>query len=127
MVFTFFQQPDRRRWPAGLGVNADQRHSADSAAVDGYYVATSLQVGLHRFGEGGGHGEAAQAGTVLTEGTDEMFGGKAGRLKRLLRTHAKHNVVEDDLDGFLILLVAARYRDRHHGLVVVVTEKQRGT
>src|ERR1700733_783771 len=111
----------------GLGVNADERHSADSPAVDGNYVAASAQVGLHRFGEGVGHGEAAQAGSVLTEGADEMLGGEARRLKRLLGTHAELNVVQDDLDYCLILLVAARYRDRHHGLVVLVTEKQRGT
>src|ERR1700733_10981334 len=52
----------------GLGVNADQRHSADSAAADGNYVTASPQVGLHRFGEALWYGEAAQAGTVLTEG-----------------------------------------------------------
>ncbi len=45
-------------------------------------------------------------------------------MKRLLGTHAEFHVVEDDLDGCLILLVAARYRDRHHRMVV--TEKQRG-
>src|SRR2546423_15312614 len=49
---------------------------------------------------------------------------KARRLKRLLGTHAELHVVENDLDSCLILLVAARYRDRHHGLVVM--EKQRG-
>jgi hypothetical protein len=36
-------------------------------------VAASPQVGLHCFGEGVGHREAAQAGTVLTEGADEML------------------------------------------------------
>ena len=53
-----------------------------------------------------------------------MRGGEARRLKRLLRTQGELHVVEDDLDGCLILLVASRYRDRHHGLVVM--EKQRG-
>src|ERR1700748_2235331 len=109
----------------GLGVNADQRHSADSAAVDPNYVAASPQVGLYCFWEVVGHEEAAQAGTVLTEGTNEMLGGETRRLKRLLGTHTELNVVEDDLDSCLILLVAARHRDRHYGLVV--TKKQRGT
>ena len=86
-------------------------------AAGGNHVAASPQVGLHCFGEGVGHREAAQAGTVLTEGADEMRGGEARRLKRLLGTHAELHVVEDDLDGCLILLVAARYRDRHHGMV----------
>ena len=36
----------------GLGVNADQRHSAHSAAAGGNHVAASPQVGLHCFGEG---------------------------------------------------------------------------
>ena len=36
-----------------------------------------------------------------------MLGGEARRLKRLLGTHAELHVVEDDLDGGLILLVAA--------------------
>ena len=36
----------------GLGVNADQRHSAHSAAADGNHVAASPQVGLHCFGQG---------------------------------------------------------------------------
>src|SRR4029077_484542 len=52
-----------------------------------------------------------------------MRGRETRRLKRLLGTHAELHVVEDDLDGGLILLVASRYRDRHHGLVVM--EKQR--
>ena len=72
-------------------------------------VAASPQVGLHCFGEGVGHREAAQSGTVLTEGADEVRGGEARRLKRLLGTHAEIHVIEDDLDGCLILLVAARY------------------
>jgi len=43
----------------GLGVNADQSHASHSAAADGDHVAASPQVGLHCFGEGVGHGEAA--------------------------------------------------------------------
>src|ERR1700735_3420491 len=76
----------------GLRVNADQRHSAHSAAARGNYVAASPQVCLHSFGQGLGHGEAAQAGPVLTEGADEMFGGEARRLKRLLGTQADFHV-----------------------------------
>src|SRR6478609_868110 len=71
-----------------LEVNPDQRHSAHPLAAGGHHVATSPQVGLHCFGEGVGHREAAQAGTLLTEGADEMRGREARRLKRLLGTHA---------------------------------------
>ena len=53
-----------------------------------------------------------------------MLGRKARRLERILGSHAEVHIVEDDLDGCLILLVASRYRDRHHGLVVM--EKKRG-
>ncbi len=56
----------------GLGVNADQRHSAHSAAAEGNHVTASPQVGLHCFGQGVGDRQAAQAGTVLAEGADEM-------------------------------------------------------
>ena len=52
-----------------------------------------------------------------------MLGREARRTKRLLGIHAEVHVVEDDLDGGLILLVASRYRDRHHGLIVM--EQQR--
>src|SRR5579862_2509625 len=52
-----------------------------------------------------------------------MLGREARSLKRFLGIHAEIHVVEYDLYGCLILLVASRYRDRHHGLVVV--EKQR--
>jgi hypothetical protein len=44
-----------------------------AAETSAGHVATSPQVGLHCFGEGVGHREAAQAGTVLTEGADEML------------------------------------------------------
>src|SRR5215467_8243184 len=53
-----------------------------------------------------------------------MLGGEARSLKRLLGTHAECHVVEDDLDGRLILLVAASYRYCHYRMVI--TEKQRG-
>src|SRR5580693_4412017 len=86
-------------------------------------MSASPQIFLHCFGQGVGYREAAQLRTVLTEGADEMFGGEARRLKRLLGTHAELHVIEDDLDYCLILLVASRYRDRHHR--IVVTEKQR--
>jgi hypothetical protein len=66
----------------GLGVNADKRHSTHAAAAGRDHVAASPQVGLHCFGQGVGHREAAQAGTVLTEGADEMLSGEARRLKR---------------------------------------------
>ncbi len=56
----------------GLGVNADQRHSAHSAAADGNHVAASPQVSLHSFGQGVGNRQAAQGGAVLAEGADEM-------------------------------------------------------
>src|SRR5215472_1388906 len=103
----------------GLGVNADPRHSAHSSAADGNHVATRPQVGLHFFGQRVGHRQAAQAGAALAEGADEMRGGEARRLKRLLGTHVEFHVVEDDLDGCLILLVAASYRYRHYGMVVM--------
>jgi hypothetical protein len=53
-----------------------------------------------------------------------MLGGEARRMKRLFRAHVEVHVVEDDLDGRLILLVAASYRCRHYGMVAM--EKQRG-
>src|SRR5437773_1547851 len=79
----------------------------------------SPEVRLHSFGHGVGDRQAAQVGAVLAEGADEMCGGEARCLKRLLGTHAEFHVVKDDLDGCLILLVAACYRDRHHGMVVM--------
>src|SRR5215469_689242 len=105
-----------------LGINADQRHSAHPAAADGNHVATSSQVGLHRFWQSLRHRQAPQIGAVLAEGADEMRGGEARGLKCLLRAHAEFHVVEDDLNGCLILLVAASYRDRHYWTVVM--EKQ---
>jgi hypothetical protein len=93
----------------GLGVNADQRHSTHAAAARGNHVATSPQVGLDLFGQGIGHRQAAQPGAALAEGADEMRGGEARRLKRLLGTHVEFHEVEDDLDGCLILLVATSY------------------
>ena len=51
----------------GFGVDADQRHSAHPLAAGRNHMAARSQVGLHCFGDGGGHGEAAQSGRVLTE------------------------------------------------------------
>jgi NADPH:quinone reductase-like Zn-dependent oxidoreductase len=61
----------------GLGVNADQRHAAHCAAAEGNHVTASPQVGLQFFRQVVGDRQAAQGGTVLAEGTDEMRGGEA--------------------------------------------------
>src|SRR3954470_24542682 len=123
-LFNFAGGRTHRGGLPGLGDYADQRHSAHPAAADGNHVTASLQVGLHWSRESVGDRETSQLRTVLTEGADEMLGREARRPKRLLGAHAEFHVVEDDLDGCLILLVASCYRDRHHGLVV--TEKQSG-
>src|SRR6185437_8550267 len=108
-----------------LRVDADQRYPADPATAVGHYVATRPQVCLDVFRQGFRHREAAEFGSVLAEGADEMFGGEARRFKRLHGTHAEIHVVEDDLNGSLILLVSAGYRYPEYGLAVV--EDHRGT
>ena len=64
----------------GFGVNADQRHSAHCAAAEGNHVTASPQIGLQFIGQGVGDRQAAQVGTVLAEGTDEMRGGECRAL-----------------------------------------------
>jgi hypothetical protein len=86
-------------------------------------VAAGPEVGLHIFWQGCWHRKAAEVSAVLAERADEVSSREARRLKCILGAHAEFNVVKDDLDGCLILLVAARYRDRDDRLVVV--EKQR--
>jgi hypothetical protein len=49
----------------------------------------------------------------------EMRGGKARSFKCLLGSHSEVHVVQNDLKGCLILLVAARHGNGHHRIVLM--------
>src|SRR5581483_3211794 len=102
-----------------LRINTDQRHSSNSFTKIAEHMATSSEVRLYVCGQRARHRQAAQLRVVLAERADGMLGREAGRLERLLGTHAEIHIIENHLDGCLVLHVPAGYRNRHHRLLVV--------
>ena len=109
-----------------MPINATSR--ANSAATGcGNYVAAGPEAGLHSFGQGGWHRkDCPSVAWSWPKELIEVCGREARRFEtrpREQNPRREFDVIEDDLNRCLILLVAARYRDRHHRLIVV--EEQR--
>ena len=104
---------------AGRGVDSEGGGGGDGAADSVDLVAPGAEI----FGDGGVdalvEGEAAELGGGHAEGADVMLGGVARAGDGLGWCHAEVDEVEEDLEGGLVLEVAAGDADGHDGFSVV--------
>src|SRR6185369_2943959 len=91
---------------------ADKGHSAGISRSYRDDMPAIFQFGDRRFADSRVHREASKLGFRLAERTSVMSCGEARRREGVLRLHAEIDHLENQLDGGLILEVAARDCDR---------------